>query len=194
MTKTREGRGASMFSSPSLLCWGATTTSGCKAHCDLEWVVDPPLKTSESSDHEDSCSKTLPESIETNLTVDLSGLNRGWFIAFTLVDDGDHSVSRVGHDSAEDTSPVSWCESDWQLSWFAVAWLWCSQDIIVNELDGVLKCTELHHGVWHLTEPEWLKSLVETSPAAFCHHLGPSFAGCCWESSQFRSLHFDFEL
>ena len=92
---------------PSLLGGGTATTSSCKAHSNLERVIDPPLKTSESSNHEDSCSKTLPESVETDFTVDLSGLDRGGFRAFTLVDDGDHSVSGVGHNGTEDSSPVA---------------------------------------------------------------------------------------
>ena len=94
-------------SSPSLLSRGTTATCGCKTHCNLERVIDPPLKASESSNHEDSCCETLPKSIETNFLVDLSGLDRGGFRALTLVDDGDHSVSGVGHDGTEDSSPVA---------------------------------------------------------------------------------------
>jgi len=38
---------------------------------DLEGVIDPPLETSEGTNHENSSSETNPESLETNLLIDL---------------------------------------------------------------------------------------------------------------------------
>ena len=77
------------------------STGGLESDGYLEGVVDPPLETSEGTDHEDSGAEALPETVEADAGVDLASG------ATTLVHDGDHGVSRVRHDSAEDTSEVT---------------------------------------------------------------------------------------
>ena len=55
------------------------SAGGLEASCDLEGVVDPPLETSEGTDHDDSGTNTVPESLETDFLVDSGDLlaNRG---------------------------------------------------------------------------------------------------------------------
>lgn len=47
------------------------SSSGGKTAPDLEGIVDDPLEAGKGTDHEDSGSKTLPESGESNFSIDL---------------------------------------------------------------------------------------------------------------------------
>ena len=53
------------------------STGGGKTASNLEGVVDNPLKAGEGTDHEDSGTETLPESGETDLSIDLLDLLSG---------------------------------------------------------------------------------------------------------------------
>ena len=65
------------------VCWyiplrnsSSSLTSGSgKTAPDLEGVVDDPLEAGEGTDHEDSCSKTFPESGESDFRVDFLNLS-----------------------------------------------------------------------------------------------------------------------
>ena len=57
--------------------YSSLSTGGLKTHCDLERVIDNPLKASKSTNHENSSSKTFPETVETNICVDLSSTLSG---------------------------------------------------------------------------------------------------------------------
>jgi hypothetical protein len=66
------------------------------------------LEAGKGTNHEDSCSKTLPESSETDLTVDLGDLGTSGLVGSSpLVKDGDHGISGMGDDGAENTSNVT---------------------------------------------------------------------------------------
>lgn len=75
--------------------------------CYLECVVDPPLETGQGTNHDDSCSQTVPEALEADVAIDFLDLGHDWGVAGLLVKDGDHGVSWVRHDGAEDTGPVT---------------------------------------------------------------------------------------
>ena len=162
----------------------------------LERVVDVPLETSEGSNHEDSGSETVPESLESNLSVDLSDLSAGGHTVAvsSLVEDRDHSVSWVRNNSTENTGPVSREESNEELSALAVGLLWSSPDVLVHSLDGVLESSELNHSVWHLSEPQWGETLVESVPSLGVHDLWPSLTSGGWEGAWVRGLHTDLQL
>jgi len=93
-----------------LVIKSSLSTRGLKSHGNLECIVDNPLKAGKSTNHEDSCSETLPETIESNISVDLS--NR----LSSLIHDGDTGISWVRYDSAEDTSEITRGECDHHLS------------------------------------------------------------------------------
>ena len=95
-----EGRGCSRFRCRQVFAC-SLGASGLEADSHLEGVVDPPLETRERANHEDSSAETLPEALEADVGIDLSGG------ATLLVHDGDHRVSGMGDDSAEDTSEVT---------------------------------------------------------------------------------------
>ena len=170
-------------------CFGCSlATSSCEADGHLEGIVDPPLETSEGTDHEDSGAKTLPETVEADIGIDLSNG------ATLLVHDGDHGIGGMRDNSAEDTSPVTGKEGDHELSGLGVRALGGGEDVLVEGLDGVLESTELHHGVGNLTEPQRLDALVEAVPALSVHDLRPALASSSRESASVAGLHAHLQL
>jgi hypothetical protein len=155
---------------------------------DLEGVVDPPLESGEGSHHEDSGTKSVPETLESDFLVDLS---HG---ATSLVDDGDHGVSGVRHNSAEDTSPVSGQESDHELGVLGVVRFSLGEDVGVHVLDSGLEGGELHNSVGDLSHPERLDSLVHGGPATLSEHDRPCFSKGLGEGANIRGLHSDLDL
>ena len=91
------------------------STGGLETHCYLEGVIDPPLETSEGTNHNNSCSEPVPESLEADITIYFFNLGANWGAAASLVEDGDHGVSRVGNKGAEDTSPITRDKGDHEL-------------------------------------------------------------------------------
>ena len=77
-------------------------TSGLKADHGLEGIVDPPLKTGEGTDHDDTSAKTAPDTDRAHILQDLEDAATS-----ALVQLGHNGVSGVGHDGAEDTSEVT---------------------------------------------------------------------------------------
>jgi len=132
------------------------STSGSKSAPDLEGVVDDPLHAGEGTNHENSCSETLPETIESNVLVDFSST------LSSLIHNGDHGISWVRNDSAEYTCRVTRGEGNSKLGGFAVFILWLSEDVGVEKLYEFLKGNELDDGIWDLSEPKWLNTSVET--------------------------------
>lgn len=151
------------------------------------------METSEGTNHENSGSETLPESVESNLSVDLLDLLSNWLWGSSLVDNGNHGVRWVGNESAEDTGPVSRQEGNHELGGLAVRRLWLSEDVFVESLNGVLEGSELNHGVWDLSHPEWLKTSVENSVSILSAHLAVSSEERSWESAWLGSLHLDLD-
>lgn len=51
-----------------------------------------------------------------------------------------------------------------------------SMNLLVQQLDGLFEASELHHGVWDLSHPQWHQTLVESVHAFILGHLGPCFS------------------
>jgi len=114
------------------------------------------LHASKGTNHEDSCSETFPEPVESNIGVDFSSTLSGF------VHDRDHGISWVRNSGAEDTGNVTRHEGDHELSSFAIFTLWLGENITIEVSDNLLESDELDNGVWNLSAPKWLDSLVET--------------------------------
>lgn len=167
------------------------STGGLEAGGYLEGVVDPPLETSEGTDHDDSGSNTVPETLETDVSVDLTNLLTDGCVGGLLVKDGNHSVRGVRDDSACDTSQVTRCKHDGELSGLRVGLLGLGEDVSVEGADDVLEGTKLHHGVGDLSHPQGTKTLVETVPAL----VGLDGVETLKETrSEVRGLHPNFNL
>jgi len=151
------------------------------------------LKTSKSTNHNDSCSKSVPESIKSNFLIDLTYLSSNGCIAPSLVDDGDHGVSRVGHNGAEDTSPVPRQEGNHQLSALRVRTLLLCEQVLIESFDSVLKGSELDHGVGDLSHPERGDALVEAVDSLGAQDLVEAGSETPGESTVVSSLHSHFQ-
>ena len=161
---------------------------GLETGGDLEGVVDPPLETGKGTNHEDTGTEAGPEAVEADAGVDLASS------ATLLVHDGDHSVGGVRDDSAENTSPVTRHEGDHQLEALRVGVTGSSEDVAVEETDGLLEGDELDDSVGDLTAPEGNDTLVEQGPATLVHHLRPALASGKGEGAGVGGLDFDLEL
>lgn len=171
------------------------STGGGKTAPNLEGIVDDPLEAGKGTNHENSGSETLPESVEADFTIDLldlgtSGLGRSG----SLVEDGDHGISWVRNDGAEDTSDVTGHEGNSKLSSLTIGGFLLGEDLRVELSNDLLESDELDNGVWDLSAPEWGKTLVESVHTFSCVHFIETLDGTGWESTFFRRLHFDLEL
>lgn len=45
-------------------------------------------------------------------------------------------------------------------------------NLLVQQFNGLFEASELHHGVWNLSHPQWNQTLVETSNTFFLHDSG----------------------
>jgi len=154
---------------------------------NLEGIVDPPLETGKSTNHDDTGTKTSPETIESNSGVDLTNS------ATLLVHDTNHSVGGVRHNSAENTSPVTSHECDHELEVLGVGFTRCSENVRVEESYGSFESDELHNSVGDLSAPERNDTLVEEGPATLSHHLGPAFSESLGEGALISSLDSNFD-
>jgi len=146
--------------------WGRSRDS----EGDLDRVVDEPLESSESTNHDDTWAKTSPAALPAEILEDLAG-GRAW----GLVEHGHDAIGWVRDDGAEDTGNVTGGKCDNELLALAALCSWLGHDVSVEELDGLLKARELHHSVRDLAHPEWLDTLEEWI-AAFLGHLCVGFA------------------
>jgi hypothetical protein len=96
------------------------STGGGESASNLEGIVDDPLEASKGTNHEDSGTETLPESVESNLSVDLLDLGHSGTTSGSLVEDGDHGVSWMGNNGAENTGNVTRHESNHELGTLGV--------------------------------------------------------------------------
>jgi len=164
---------------------------GLEADGHLEGVVDIPLETGEGADHDNSGTDTVPQTLEADVSVDVSNLLSHRGVARLLVEDGDHGVSGLGHDSAENTGKVPGGKDDRELSSLRVGLLRVSENVAIECTHDVLESAELDHGVGHLAHPQGTKSLIETVPAL----VGLDGVEALKESwSEVGSLHSDLDL
>jgi len=127
-------------------CGGSNclTTGSLETNCSLEGIIEPPLETSEGTNHDDSCSESSPESLESDFSVDLADVFAESSLSLDGVELGDHGISRVRDDSTEDTSAVSRHECDGELLTLGVFTSRLGEDLGVEELNDLLECNELH--------------------------------------------------
>ena len=132
----------------------APSSGTLQTNCDFEWIVDPPLKTSKGTYHDNSCHKTSPESLESDLLIDSTHLLSNWsrFVTFT-VKFGDHGISRVWDDGAENTSKITWREGNAKLGCFVVIFFSFSEDVIIEVLNEPFESDEFDDSVGNLTTP-----------------------------------------
>merc|ERR1719347_998909 len=157
-----------------------------KTESNLHSVIDEPLESGESTDHDNSRNKTKPQSLEAeNLDGVTNARARG------LVEIGDESVGRVGDDSAEDTSDVSSSECDDQLLRLGALSARLGDHVLVDGLHGSLEAGKLHHGVGDLSSPQRNQRLVETIDTFLLQNSGESSSQSCGEGSNRRSLNSD---
>lgn len=150
----------------SVLLGAASTSGSLEAYCGLESIVDPPLEASKGTDHQNSGKKTSPQALESDLSIDSADLlSSGAFLFALGIKLGDDGVSGVRHDSAENTSKISWGECDAQLSCFVVVFLALGEDIVIEELHEPFEGNELDNGVRNLSAPQRTDSLVKTTNA-----------------------------
>jgi len=129
------------------------TTGSLETNCSLEGIIEPPLETSECTNHDDSCDESSPESLESDFGVDLADVFTESSLSLDGVELGDHGISRVRDDSAEDTGAVSRHECDGELLTLGVFASRLSEDLGVEELNDLLECNELHNSVRDLSHP-----------------------------------------
>jgi len=162
------------------------STSGLESHGNFECIVDNPLEAGKSTNHENSCSKTFPESVESNIGIDFASA------LTSLVHDRNHGIGWVRNDGAEHTSSVTGGESDHHLSSLAIGVLWSGENVSVESRDDFLESDELDNCVWNLSHPEWFDTSVEAIHTLI---LVDSLE-CCnttlGECSWFRCLHSNF--
>ena len=81
-----------------------------KSDGGLEGVIDPPLKSSKSTDHDDTGAEAAPDACEAKLTEHFSGgLSTFRHLSYDC-------VGRVRHNSAGDTGNVAGSEGDTKVS------------------------------------------------------------------------------
>ena len=170
------------------------STGGGESASNLEGIVDDPLEASKGTNHEDSGTKTLPESSESNLSIDLLDLGHSGTTSSSLVEDGDHGVSWMGNNGAENTGNVTRHESDHKLGALGVGALWLGEYGRVEFSDNLLESDELDNGVWNLSSPKWLKTLVESSGTLSGLNLLVTGKGGSWELTLVGSLHLNLQL
>ena len=119
------------------------------------------METGQSTDHDNTDGKTVPETTESNLGVDTGDSGTSSLGGELLsVDLRDHDISGVRDNSAEDTSNVTTEERDTSLGKERVLFLRLRQ-VVVDGLDSLLERSELNHGVRNLTGPQRRETLVE---------------------------------
>ena len=170
------------------------STDGSESASNLEGILDDPLEASKGTNHEDSGTETLPESTESDLFKDLLDLGHSGTTSSSLVEDGDHGVSWMGNNGAENTGNVTRHESDHQLGALGVGALWLGEYFFVEFSDNLLESDELHNGVWNLSSPKWLKTLVESRGTLGGLNLLVTGKGGSWELTLVGSLHLNLQL
>lgn len=152
-----------MATRSSLLFGAASSSSGLESNHGLEAIVDPPLETSEGTDHDDSGHETSPETLESYFGVDGSDFAAQGARDVSLGNQlGEDGVCGVGNYGAEDTSEVTRGEGDSQLGGFAIVLFSLGEDVVIEELDEPFEGDELHNCVGNLSTPQRTDSGVES--------------------------------
>ena len=160
---------------------------GLPSQCPyLDTIIDEPLESSKSTNHDDPRTKTCPESLKSKVIDCLSKTS-----ARSLVEVRHEGVSGMGDDGAEDTSDVAGGEGDHQLLGLGALGPGLGDHVLVKSLHGSLETGKLHHGVGDLSSPQRNQGLVETIEAFLLQNFGESSSQGCGEGSNWRSLNSD---
>ena len=173
--------------------WSSTGSS--ESYGSFETIVNPPLKSSKGTDHDDSREKTSPKSLESDIGVNLGNLWSGWSLWLSLwVKQRYHCVSWVRNDCAENTSQITWGECNTELSWLVVVFFSLGEDVVVEELDEPFESDELDDGVWNLSWPEWNNTFVHSWDSFLSSDFSQSSAQLSWVFLALSGeLHFQFD-
>lgn len=133
------------------------TTRGLETDGSLEGIVDPPLETSEGTNHKNSGKETSPETRETDLRVDVANTLT---LVFRSVHLGNHGISRVRDEGAEDTSQVTRHEGNGQLLSLRVFTSGSSEELGVEKFDDLFEGDELNDGIGDLSGPKRRQDIV----------------------------------
>lgn len=133
------------------------TTRGLETDGSLEGIVDPPLETSKGTDHKNSGKETSPETRETDLRVDVTNTLT---LVFRSIHLGDHGISRVRDESAEDTSQVTRHESNRQLLSLGVFTSGSGEELSVEKFNDLFEGDELNNGIGDLSSPKRRQDIV----------------------------------
>lgn len=133
------------------------TTRGLETDGSLEGIVDPPLETSEGTNHKNSGKETSPETRETDLRVDVANTLT---LVFRSVHLGNHGISRVRDEGAEDTSQVNRHEGNGQLLSLRVFTSGSSEELGVEKFNDLFEGDELNDGIGDLSGPKRRQDIV----------------------------------
>merc|ERR1719420_67297 len=153
---------------------------------NLDTIIDEPLQSSEGTNHDDSGTKTSPQSSKSKSLNSIT--NTG---SLSLVEIRHKSVSGVGDNSAEDTSNVTSCKGDNQLFTFGAFSSWFWNYIGINSLNGSLKAGKLHHCVRNLSAPQRNNRFVKATRSLFLENSWEGSSQSCWEGSHWGGLNSD---
>lgn len=142
------------------------SSSGLQSDGRLEGVVNPPLESGQSTDHDDSCAQTSPKSLETNVSINLLNGISDSTISLDIVQLRNNGICRVGDNGAEDSCQITRGEGNRELSSSGVLVLGLLvKDSLVDLFHNLFEGHELHNCVGHLTAPKRDNTLVETKEA-----------------------------
>jgi len=159
----------------------------------FESVINPPLETSQGTNHDNSGTHTSPESTESDFGVDFLDVVRSGTTSLDTVELGDHSISGLRDQSAEDTGNITRSEGNGELSGLRVLVLRLGEDVSVEHFDGLFEGDELHDSIGDLSSPEGSKTLIETIPTFVSSHLSKTFIEGGGESTSGGSLDSDLD-
>jgi hypothetical protein len=71
------------------------TSGGSESHGGFESIIDPPLETSEGTNHEDSGTESSPESSHSDLSINLFDVLSEGGVRLDIVQFGDPSIKKA---------------------------------------------------------------------------------------------------
>lgn len=144
-----------------------------------ETYINHPLETSQSTNHDNTHGKTVPEPTESNFPVDTAhDFSKGFTRLSIGIEFADHDISGMRDNGTENTSEITTSEGYTGLGSFSVVAL-LSRQAVINHFHNSFKRGKLHHGIWDLTSPQWIQSLVEASVAFFASNCVDSVECAC---------------
>ena len=133
----------------------------------LPGIVNPPLQTRKSTDHQNTRSQTVPASLPSQ---ELHSLDHRDLLS-RVVHLGHARVERMRDQRTEDTGNVTRSEGDRQLHGLAVGLARLREHVLVEHGDDVLERSELHHRVGDLTAPQRHHTLPQRLHASLLREL-----------------------